>query len=226
MRERYACLDAKQFPLQALLRLRPELEDKPVAVLDGEPPLEAVCACSRTAQSLGVCLGMTRLEVEMFPTVRILRRSRAEEETARAAMLECAGSFSPRVEDQSDDLNFTCVIDISGTDTLFGSAEALGERLRKKTQALRLYGSIAISSNFHAARCLARAGWSDKPVLIVAKGGESAALAHRDICYVGYLAARRAGRAGRERVDCPFGAGRENDAAVGAGSCTAFIPAH
>jgi protein ImuB len=177
MRERYACLDAKQFPLQALLRLRPELEDKPVAVLDGEPPLEAVCACSRTAQSLGVCLGMTRLEVEMFPTVRILRRSRAEEETARAAMLECAGSFSPRVEDQSDDLNFTCVIDISGTDTLFGSAEALGERLRKKTQALRLYGSIAISSNFHAARCLARAGWSDKPVLIVAKGGESAALA-------------------------------------------------
>jgi protein ImuB len=177
MSELYACLDVKQFPLQALLRLRPELEDKPVAVLDGEPPMEVVCACSRAAERLGICLGMTRLELEMFPTARILRRSRSEERAAGAALLECAGSFSPRVEDQSDDLHFTCVIDIAGTDTLFGSAAALGERLRNKTQSLRLYGSIAISSNFDAARCLARAGSSDKPVLVVPRGGESAALA-------------------------------------------------
>lgn len=177
MSERYACLDVKQFPLQALLRLRPELEDKPVAVIEGEPPLEEVCACNRAAQTLGICLGMTRLELEMFPAARILRRSRSEEQAASAAMLECAGSFSPRVEDQSDDLHFTCVIDIAGTDALFGSAAELGERLRKRTQALRLYGSIAISSNFHATRCLARADTSDKPVLVLEKGGESAALA-------------------------------------------------
>jgi protein ImuB len=177
MSERYACLDVKHFPLQALLRLRPELEDKPVAVLHGESPLEVVCACNRAAQTLGIVLGMTRLELEMFPAARILRRSRNEEQAASAAILECAGSFSPRVEDQSDDLHFTCVIDIAGTDALFGSAAELGERLRKRTQALRLYGSIAISSNFHATRCLARAGSSDKPVFVVEKGGESAALA-------------------------------------------------
>jgi protein ImuB len=176
MSELYACLDMKQFPLQALLRLRPELEDKPVAVLDGEPPLEAVCACSCTAQTLGICIGMTRLELEMFPAARILHRSRSEEQAASIALLECAGSFSPRVEDQSDDQHFTCVIDIAGTERLFGSAMALGDRLRKKAQALRLSGSIAISSNFHAARCLARAGSNDKPLLVV-QGGESAALA-------------------------------------------------
>jgi protein ImuB len=177
MTERYACLDVKQFPLQALLRLRPELQDKPVVVLDGEPPFEQVCACNRAAHMLGVALGMTRLEMELFPDARILQRSRAEEEAARSALLECAGSFSPRVEDQSRDLCFTCVIDIAGMEALFGSPDALGESLLKKTQALNMRGSIAISSNFHAARCLARAHSSDKRIRVVPRGGESAALA-------------------------------------------------
>ena len=101
-------------------------------------------------------MGMTRLEMEMFPTALVLSRSRAEESATRAALLECAGGFSPRVEDQSSDSYFTCVIDIAGTETLFGSPDTLGESLLKKIQALRIQASIAISSNFHAARCLAR----------------------------------------------------------------------
>ena len=156
MTERYACVDAKEFPLQALLRLRPELQSKPVAVLDGEPPFEQVCSLNGPALTLGIAPGMTKLEMEMFPTALVLPRSRAEEAAARAALLECAGAFSPRVEDQSSDGYFTCVIDIAGTETLFGSPDALGERLLKKTQALGIHASIAISSNFHAARCLAR----------------------------------------------------------------------
>ncbi len=108
------------------------------------------------ALELGIALGMTKLEMEMFPTALVLPRSRAEEAAAQAALLECAGAFSPRVEDQSSDGYFTCVIDIAGTETLFGSPDALGESLLKRTQALGIRASIAISSNFHAARCLAR----------------------------------------------------------------------
>ena len=177
MTERYACLDIKHFPLQAMLRLRPELQDKAVVVLDGDPPLEQVCALNHAAHTMGVALGMTRLEMELFPDARILHRSRTEEETARAALLECAGSFSPRVEEQSRDLCFTCVIDITGTEALFGSPDALGESLLKKIQSLFLRGSIAISSNFHAARCLARAHSSDKRIRVVPRGVEAAALA-------------------------------------------------
>ena len=179
MTERYACFDVKEFPLQALLRLRPELQGKPVAVLDGEPPFEQVCSLNGAALNLGIALGMTRLEMEMFPTALVLPRSRAEEAAARAALLECAGGFSPRVEDQSNDSYFTCVIDIAGTETLFGSPDTLGENLLKKIQALCIRASIAISSNFHAARCLARGHSSGKcaGIRVVPRGMECAALA-------------------------------------------------
>jgi protein ImuB len=112
----------------------------------------------------------------MFPGAIVLQRSRAEEAAAHAALLECAGTFSPRVEDQSSDRCFTCVIDITGTETLFGSPDTLGENLLKKTQALGIRASIAISSNFHAARCLARAH-TGTGVRVVPRGMECTALA-------------------------------------------------
>ena len=39
----YACIHAAEFPAQSLLRLRPELESLPVAVLDGRPPMQILC---------------------------------------------------------------------------------------------------------------------------------------------------------------------------------------
>jgi protein ImuB len=174
---RYACVDVREFPLQALSRLRPELQRKPVAVLHGEPPFEQVCSLNGPALAMGIALGMTKLEMEMFPAAVVLPRSRAEEATARSALLECAGTFSPRVEDQSSNSSFTCVIDITGTETLFGSPDALGESLLKKIRALGIQASIAISSNFHAARCLAREH-AGKDIRVVPRGMEGPALAH------------------------------------------------
>ena len=173
---RYACVDVREFPLQALLRLRPELQRKPVAVLDGEPPFEQVCSLNGPALAMGIAPGITKLEMEMLPTAVVLQRSRAEEEAARSALLECAGTFSPRVEEQSSDSGFTCVIDITGTETLFGSPDALGESLLKKIRALGIRASIAISSNFHTARYLAR-GHAGKGIRVVPRGMEGPALA-------------------------------------------------
>jgi protein ImuB len=127
-----------------------------------------------------VAPGMTRLEMEMFPTALVLLRSPAQEAAARAALLQCAGAFSPRVEDQSNDGCFLCVIDIAGMETLFGSPDALGERLLQRTQALCVRASVAISSNFQAARCLALALASSigkrTGVRVVPRGMEGAAL--------------------------------------------------
>jgi hypothetical protein len=67
--ELYACLYAKEFPAQALLRLRSGLRDKPCVVTKGAPPLEQVSSLMRKARSIGLARGMTRVELETFPAV-------------------------------------------------------------------------------------------------------------------------------------------------------------
>jgi len=72
--ELYACLYAKEFPAQALLRLRPELRNKPCVVMEGEPPLQEVRSLTRKARSLGMTHGMTQVEVDTFSDATVLQR--------------------------------------------------------------------------------------------------------------------------------------------------------
>src|SRR5450755_2648747 len=86
--EQYACLYAREFPAQALLRLRADLREKACAVLEGDPPSQEVCSCNTKARLLGVERGMTPVELETFPSVTVLVRSPLEEAAAKSAMLE------------------------------------------------------------------------------------------------------------------------------------------
>ena len=103
----YACVHAAEFPSQALLRLRPDLQSLPVAVLAGRAPLEQVCSMNRLARLQGAAIGMTRLEAEALASqnggLRLLPRSLESEAAARAVLLECAANFSPRIEDAKSD---------------------------------------------------------------------------------------------------------------------------
>jgi len=94
----YLCVHAAEFPAQALLRLRPEMQSQPVAVLEGRAPLEAICALNRHAERRGVVCGMTRLEAEAIAGLRLLSRSTESEAAARAVVRECAAYYSPRIE--------------------------------------------------------------------------------------------------------------------------------
>jgi protein ImuB len=176
--ELYACLYAQEFPAQALLRLRPELREKAVVVMDGEPPLQAVCAMNGKARSLGIAREMTKIEVETFASVTVLPRSTAEEAATRAALLECAGAFSPRVEDlcaRSNRSEFLCAIDIAGTEKLFGPAGVLAQALLRRVRALGVIASAAVSSNFEAAICHARG--RPTQTAVIPAGSEGAELA-------------------------------------------------
>jgi len=171
--ELYACFYVREFPAQAHRRLRPELRDKPFAVMEGEAQLQQVCSFNSKARVLGVMHGMTKVELDTIPSVVVLSRSSAEEASTKTAILECAGAFSPRVEDRSSDSSFLCVVDIAGTERLFGSAGVLAKSLLDKVKALGIVASIAVSGNFHSAICIARGTrW-----LVVPAGREAAALA-------------------------------------------------
>jgi protein ImuB len=127
--ELYACLYAKEFPAQAILRLRPQLRERPFVVMQGEAPLQQVCSLNTKARTLGVAHGMTKVEIDTFPSVTVLPRLQAEEQAAKSALLECAGTFSPRLEDRSDDTSLLLVIDIAGTERLLGSPSKMGKTL-------------------------------------------------------------------------------------------------
>jgi protein ImuB len=174
--ELYACLFVREFSSQALLRLRPELRNQPCAVMEGKPPLEKVCSLNAKARAIGVEEGMTRVEIDTFPAARVLLRSAVEEETARVALLECAGGFSPRVEERNDDRAFICVIDIAGTEKLFGAPRMLASTLLERVRALSIDTQVTVSHNFEAVICLARGTRSRVPQ-IVAQGEEGSALA-------------------------------------------------
>jgi protein ImuB len=174
--ELYACLYAREFPAQALLRLRPELHSKPCVVMKGEPPLQQVCGLNTKARLLGMAHGMTRVEVDTFPAPVLLSRSHQEEMAVRAILLECAGAFSPRVEDRSEDTAFLCIIDIAGTKSLFGPPEMLVRNLLERVRSLGISARVTVSSNFHAAVCFARGLSPSTPFRVIAPGEEAAAL--------------------------------------------------
>jgi protein ImuB len=159
-----------------MLCLRPELREKAFAIMEGKPPLQWVCSFNAKARNLGIARGMTQVEIETFPSLVTLARSLEEEDATRTALLECAGTFSPRVEDRSSSDAFLCVIDISGTEKLFGSPRTLTQTLLHRIRELGILASATVSSNFHTAICLAR-GNSRTNVTVVQPGDEGAALA-------------------------------------------------
>jgi protein ImuB len=174
--ELYACLYLRELPAQALLRLRPEERSHACVVMDGAPPLERICSLNTKARLLGMRHGMTRTEVESFPQAETLSRSLKMESAVKAMLLECAATYSPRVEDNSEENCFLCAIDIAGTAGLFGPPDVLARRILQHVQALGLSAQITVSSNFHTAACLAK-GSASRRIQVIRHGEEAVALA-------------------------------------------------
>src|SRR3954471_11032157 len=156
----YVCIYAPDFAAQAAIRLRPELRRQPVAVLDGEPPLEKVFAINHSARRAGLVAGMSRLQAESFSGTHLLGRAHEMEASARTVLLQCAAGFSPRMEAvdsrQPEQSGGTLVLDICGSDRLFGEPKDIADALRKKIAVQGLLAHVAASKNFHASVCAAR----------------------------------------------------------------------
>lgn len=183
--ECYACVCVKEFAAQALLRLRPELRENACVVMEGDPPLEQVCSLTRRARALGVTRGMTRVEVETFPQLTVLARSLEEEVAAKTVLLECAGGFSPRVEECSQEGMFLCVVDIAGTEKLFGLPATLAQDMLARMRALGIVACVSVSSNFAAAVAAAKGLTVHKPVQVIPAGEEKEELAPLPLAVLG-----------------------------------------
>ncbi len=162
----YACIYVPDFPVEALLRAEPELRSQSLVVLEGKVPLQKVFAVNENARRAGVEQGMTKIQVESADLV-LRSRSLTQETAAHAALLDCAQSFSPRVEDSASD---TIILDLTGMGLLFGAAPTLARNLASRAFDLGLQASVAVAANPDAAMLAAR-GFSG--VTVIPEGKEA-----------------------------------------------------
>ncbi len=125
----FACLFIPDFPVQAVVRLEPELRNKAVGVFAGAAPLTKVFTANSAARQLGIEPGMTKVQAETFTGIEWRWRSLSAEATAHAALLDCAWTISPCVQNaekrREEDLPDTVVLDLAGCEKLFGSPQKL-----------------------------------------------------------------------------------------------------
>jgi protein ImuB len=156
----FACIFIPDFPVQAITRQEPDLRHKPVVILQGAAPLTKVFAANQAARDRGVELGMTKLQAESCGPLEWRWRSPAQESSARAALLDCAWTISPMIEEPrkgtAADFCDSVVLDLAGCEKLFGSPEKIAHHLQRIATAVGLEANVAIAGNPEAALSAAR----------------------------------------------------------------------
>src|SRR5438132_8750519 len=161
----FACIFVPDFPAEAIVRTEPELRLQAMAVLEGKPPLQKVFALNENARCASIELGMTKLQVEACTDLVLRSRSLLQEAVAHAALLDCALSFSSRVEVMACD---TLLIDLSGLESLFGPLPKIARDMARRASDLGLEANVAVASNADTAMVAAR-GFSGVTVIPAGK---------------------------------------------------------
>ncbi|MBV8205800.1 MAG: DNA polymerase Y family protein [Acidobacteria bacterium] len=164
----FACLYIPNFPAEALLRADATLlRERPLAVMEGAPPLVHVMAINPPAGSAGIHVGMTRLQAAALETLQMRMRSHREEQAAHSALVDCACAFSPKIEETSSD---TVLIEVGGLERVFGDPARIAQMLAQRAASLELHCRVAVAGNPEAAMHAAR-GF---PGITVIPAGEEA----------------------------------------------------
>src|SRR5262249_14967371 len=111
--------------------------------------------------------GMTKVQIEACADLVMRARSLLQESAAHAALVDCAQSFSPRVEDPGCD---TVVLDLAGLESLFGPLPKIARAVARRAADLGLAASVAVASNPDTAVLTAR-GFSG--ITVIPEGKEA-----------------------------------------------------
>ncbi len=149
----FACIFIPDFSVQAILRFEPELRARPVAVLTGRPPLEKVVALNERARQTGVDIGATKSQLEAWENLVLRVRSELQETSAHAALLDCAQSFSPEVEDTSPGI---VLLNLAGLEPLLGPLPEIARDLARRVSQMGLEANLAVAANPDSALLAAR----------------------------------------------------------------------
>ncbi len=149
----FACIFIPDFSVQAIMRFEPALRARSVAVLTGRPPLEKVVALNERARQTGVDIGMTKSQLEAWENLVLRARSESQETSAHAALLDCAQSFSPEVEDTSPG---AVLLNLAGLEPLLGPLPKIARDLAQRVSQMGLEANLAVAANPDTALLAAR----------------------------------------------------------------------
>src|SRR3984885_3054584 len=192
----FACIYVPNFPVAALLRAEPELEAQPVAIFEGKPPLEKIIAVNEKAT--GIAPGMTKAQAELCTELALRLRSALQESATHAALLDCAQSFSPCVEDAACD---TALLDLAGMESLFGSLPEISSVISNRAAALGLAANVAVASNPDAAALAAR-GFSGVTVIPAGQEAERLGSLPMEVLFPNPLEKDQTNADQKKSVDC------------------------
>lgn len=164
----FACIYVPNFPVAAAVRAEPELQNHALAIFEGKPPLEKLLTVNEKAGQIGITSGMTKAQAELCSELALRARSSLQESAAHAALLDCAQSFSPCVEDSARD---TVLLDLAGMGSLFGTLPDISRSIAARASTLGLSANVAVASNSDAALIAAR-GFSGVTVIPAGKEAE------------------------------------------------------
>jgi protein ImuB len=182
----FACIFVPNFPVAAVFRAEPELRSRAVAIFEGKPPLEKVFAVNESAGRVGIMPGMTKAQAELCSELTLHPRSPLQESVAHAALLDCAQSFSPCVEDAAAD---TAILDLAGMESLFGMLPEIAHNLFRRTADLGLDANVAVASNPDAAVLAAR-GFSGVTVIPSGQEAESLGSLPVEVLFASWIAGK------------------------------------
>lgn len=142
----FAVIQLPAFPLQALLRLRPELHGEPIALLVGEGRRAVIEHVNPLAG--GVSAGMTAAQaLADCPALQLVAPSLAAEREAGALLHSAAWSLSPRVEPTAPG---SCAVDLTGC-----TPERLPGQIKAMRAGLAAHGlaaKVGVGANALLAR--------------------------------------------------------------------------
>ena len=144
----FACIFIPDFSAQALMRIEPDLRARSLAVLSGRPPLEKVVTLNEKARQSGVEIGATKSQLEAWENLVFRARSESQEISAHAALLDCAQSFSPEIEDTSTG---TVLLNLAGLEPLLGPLPKIACNLAQRATEIGFEANIAVAANPDAA---------------------------------------------------------------------------
>ena len=169
---RIACLWVPDLALAALMRTRPELRDRTVAVAAGRSPQSVLLAVSPQALATGVQRGMTAAQARVVCDALVVVPHAPDMLRAAADTLaDVAATLGPRVEVTDDG---TVFLDCEGSATLCASEGEIATILAARAERHGLAARLGIGGSKLVARIAARDGGG---VRVVARSEEAAYLA-------------------------------------------------